>query len=110
MLGLLELIVFFFLAFVFVIVLLVVVAVGSRAVRHTRSIPTAQKPEDIARERYARGELSWKGYQELLLNLLKDRYTRDEIDLSEYEDRVGRLLEDTPRELPEGRRQRDRMV
>jgi uncharacterized membrane protein len=51
-------------------------------------------PEELLRERYARGEIGWPEYREVLVNLLKDRYSRGELELPQYEDRLARLLED----------------
>ncbi len=51
-------------------------------------------PEELARERYARGEIAAPEYQELLVNLLKDRYVEGELDLAEYEERASHVLEE----------------
>ncbi len=51
-------------------------------------------PEELARERYARGEIDWPEFQEVLVNLLKNRYVGGELELAEYEERVSRLLDE----------------
>lgn len=56
--------------------------------------PERQKtPEELARERYARGEIGLAEYQEVLVNLLKDRYVQGELELPEYEERASRVLD-----------------
>jgi len=55
-----------------------------------------RRPEDVLRERYARGAIGWAAYQEALENLLKDRYVRGELELAEYEERLKRLLHRGP--------------
>ena len=51
-------------------------------------------PEELARERYARGEIAAPEYRELLVNLLKDRYVEGELDLGEYEERASHVLDE----------------
>ncbi len=51
-------------------------------------------PEELARERYARGEIGVSEYEEVLVNLLKERYVRGELELDEYEERTSRVLDD----------------
>ncbi len=53
----------------------------------------ARTPDELARGRYARGEIGWPEYQDLLLNLLKDRYVRGELELDEYEQRASLVLD-----------------
>ena len=80
--------------------LLVVLVLAAVVLLASRGWPTAlpsrrqRTPEELVRERYARGEIGWPEYREVLVNLLKDRYTRGELELAEYEERVARLLED----------------
>ncbi len=49
-------------------------------------------PEEILRERYARGEISRQQYLESLEDSLKDGYVRGELTLDEYEARLALLL------------------
>jgi putative membrane protein len=49
-------------------------------------------PEEILRERFARGELTQDQYREAVVDMLKDRYVRDELTLEEYEARVGVVM------------------
>ncbi len=60
------------------------------------ALPQGQQrtPEELVRERYARGEIGWPEYQEVLVSLLKDRYVQGELELAEYEEHVSRLLDD----------------
>ncbi len=53
-------------------------------------------PEEILRERFARGELSREQYRESIVEMLKDRYVRDELTLEEYEARVDAVMDMTP--------------
>ncbi len=61
----------------------------------TSALPPGRRrtPEELARERYARGEIGWPEYQEVLVSLLKDRYVRGELEVAEYEERVSRVLD-----------------
>ncbi len=63
----------------------------------TSALPPRRQrtPEELVRDRYARGELGWPEYQEVLVSLLKDRYVRGELELSQYEERVSRLLDES---------------
>ena len=49
-------------------------------------------PEDVLRDRYARGEIGRQAYLDALGDVLKDRYVRGELTSEEYEDRVAVLL------------------
>ncbi len=53
-----------------------------------------RSPEELARERYARGEIGAPEYEEMLINLLKERYVRGELELAEYEERTSRVLDE----------------
>ncbi|MBI2953404.1 MAG: hypothetical protein HYY30_03760 [Chloroflexi bacterium] len=54
----------------------------------------SRRPEDILRERYAKGELGRQQYLDALIDILKDRCIRGEIELDEYERRIDLLLEE----------------
>ena len=66
-------------------------------------------PEEILRERFARGEVTRDQYREAMVDMLKDRYVRGELTLEEYEARVNVVMDvardrkaasDTPQEGP----------
>jgi len=62
-------------------------------------------PEEVLRQRFARGELSRDQYQEAIIELLKGRYVTGELTLEEYEARVGTLIADSrPRRVESDRR------
>ena len=52
-------------------------------------------PEEVLRQRFARGELTRDQYQEAIIELLKGRYVTGELTLEEYETRVGTLIADS---------------
>jgi uncharacterized membrane protein len=69
-----------------------------RALRraYDSALPHAGRaPEEMLRQRFARGELSEDRYQESILELLKDRYVSGELPLEEYEARAGVLIDDS---------------
>lgn len=49
-------------------------------------------PDEILRERFARGEVTRDQYREATVDLLKDRYVRGELTLEEYEARVNVVM------------------
>ncbi len=49
-------------------------------------------PEEILRERFARGEMTRDQYREATVDMLKDRYVRGELTLEEYEARVNVVM------------------
>ncbi len=52
----------------------------------------ATTPEEILRERFARGEVTRDQYRESVVDMLKDRYVRGELTLEEYEARVNVVM------------------
>ena len=85
------------------LVLLLVLAVGIVALVIWRgggatSGHQSRRPEDVLRERYARGELGRRQYLDALIDILKDRCIRGEIELDEYERRLGFLLDEPLKE------------
>ncbi len=58
--------------------------------------PVVGTPEEVLRQRYARGELTRDQYQEAIIELLKGRYVTGELSLEEYESRVATLIGDSP--------------
>ncbi len=52
----------------------------------------ATTPEEILRERFARGEVTRDQYREAVVDMLKDRYVRGELTLEEYEARVNVVM------------------
>ena len=61
----------------------------------TRGRPEPRRPpspDEILRERYARGEIGRQQYLAALEDTLKDRYVRGELTLDEYEARLDLLL------------------
>ncbi len=70
---------------------------GSRRASYGWSTPLRNEqprtPDELARDRYARGEIDWPEYQEVLVNLLKDRYVRGELELDDYERRASLVLD-----------------
>ena len=59
-------------------------------------------PEEVLRQRFARGELTRDQYQESIIELLKGRYVTGELTLEDYETRVGTLIGDSPQRRLEG--------
>lgn len=57
--------------------------------------PISGTPEEVLRQRYARGELTRDQYQEAIIELLKGRYVTGEMSLEEYEARVATLIGDS---------------
>ncbi len=57
--------------------------------------PVVGTPEEVLRQRYARGELTRDQYQDAIVELLKGRYVTGEMTLEEYEARVATLLGDS---------------
>ncbi len=57
--------------------------------------PAGGTPEEVLRQRYARGELTRDQYQDAIMELLKGRYVTGEMTLEEYETRVSTLLGDS---------------
>ena len=57
--------------------------------------PISGTPEEVLRQRYARGELSRDQYQDAIMELLKGRYVTGEISLEDYEARVATLIGDS---------------
>lgn len=84
------------------IVALVIWRGGGATSRHQ-----SRRPEDILRQRYAKGELSRQQYLDALIDILKDRCTRGEIELDEYERRLDVLLEEP---LKRQRRELERRI
>ncbi len=88
------------LAVIWLIILIVLAVRVVGPLLATRSWPGVlppgreREPDELARERYARGEIGWPEYQDVLLNLLKDRYVRGDLELAEYEERTSRILDD----------------
>lgn len=78
---------------VLVVLALALIAVAGRGSRATTLPPAPRSPEDLLRERYARGEIGRQQYLEALGDILKDRYIRGELDLNEYEARLDVLLQ-----------------
>lgn len=96
-----------------VLVVLLVLALGLVAlvvwdVRGERRWP--RSPDEILRERYARGELGRQEYLDALADVLKDRYIRGELTSDEYETRLGLLLREPAREMRQGLEQQERPV
>ena len=52
-------------------------------------------PEEVLRQRYARGELTRDQYQEAIIELLKGRYVTGDLSLEDYETRVATLMGDS---------------
>ena len=101
--------------FPLLIVAAVAFLVGPRFARQSHFAPAGpdpapsyqgKAPEDILRERFARGDLTRDQYRDSVVDMLKDRYVRGELTLEEYEARVEvvmgvareRKSPDTPRE------------
>ena len=61
-----------------------------RSHRPDRQLPSS--PENVLRDRYARGEIGRQAYLDALTDILKDRYVQGELTAEEYEERLGRLL------------------
>ncbi len=92
------------LLFPFLIVAAVLYFAGSRRVWRTATGPepgsapsyhgsyNATTPEEILRERFARGEVTRDQYREAIVDMLKDRYVRGELTLEEYEARVNVVM------------------
>jgi uncharacterized membrane protein len=82
----------------FVLLTFVVLAIGLLVLASLRGRAASERrpssPEEVLRDRYARGELTRRAYREALVDVLKDRYVRGELDLEEYETRLGRLFGD----------------
>ena len=83
-----------FLIVVVLVLLLVLglIALGVLGVGGALGRRRPSSPEDILRERYARGEIGHQAYQDALGDVLKDRYMRGELTSEEYEGRVAVLL------------------
>jgi uncharacterized membrane protein len=64
-------------------------------------------PEEVLRQRYARGELTRDQYQDAIMELLKSRYVTGEMTLEEYETRVGTLLGDSRQRRLQGEGPKD---
>jgi uncharacterized membrane protein len=57
-------------------------------------------PEEVLRQRFARGEITHDQYQEAIIEILKGRYVTGELTIEEYEERVATLIADArPRQL-----------
>ncbi len=80
---------------VLILVIVTLVVLGSRA---TRSPRRPLSPEEILRERYARGEISRQQYLDTLVDILKDRCARGELELDDYERRLDLLVQEPTRE------------
>ncbi len=80
---------------VLVLGIIAFIILGSRGTRHPRR---QLSPEQVLRERYAKGEISRQQYLDALIDILKDRCVRGEIELDEYERRLGFLLEEPLKE------------
>lgn len=69
-----------------------IVVLAGRGVEDRVQSRRPTPPEELLRERYARGELGRQQYLDALVDVLKDRYVRGELTLDEYEARLGLLL------------------
>ena len=81
-----------------VLLMLVVLVIGLvvllSSLDPARTERRRRSPEELLRNRYARGEVSHQHYQAALVDVLKDRYVRGEIGLEAYEAQLHRLLRD----------------
>lgn len=79
-----------------VVVLVLALGLIALAVWRGGGTPAAPRrprsPEEVLRDRYAKGEISRGQYLEALTDILKDRYVRGEIELEDFEARLDRLL------------------
>jgi uncharacterized membrane protein len=84
--------------FVWLVVVLIVFAVAMAGLAYLGVLGPGRiqrrltTPEDILRDRYARGEIARQAYVEAITDVLKDRYVRGELTAEEYEERLGDLL------------------